>query len=50
MDIVPDLRSYKGSSNNLYIDGDYGHYSIVGNRIIAGYLSDKMTGMFMKAQ
>ena len=42
IDIVPALNSYKGRSDHLYLDGDYGHYDIVGNQIIADHLVEEM--------
>ena len=42
IDIVPALNSYKGSSDHLYLDGDYGHYDIDGNKIIAGQLAEEI--------
>ena len=42
IDIVPALRNYKGRSDDLYIEGDYGHYSVIGNKVIADYLVEEV--------
>jgi hypothetical protein len=39
INIIPALRTYAGN-NNLFIEGDYGHYNKTGHKIIADFLSD----------
>jgi hypothetical protein len=41
-DIVPDLRSYTGNEH-LFIEGDYGHYDVMGHTIIGKYLAEEIS-------
>ena len=48
MDIAVALSRSNDSSRNFYIQGDYGHYNILGNKIISDYLYEDINDILVK--